>query len=114
MNSPARGEMCITGGVAIAQPPDYSTPHSLKPRRGEIVKSEVFGSCNFTTSGDTSRPCRALLLGAFDPAVALRYTAGYAHHAPCGAKDVNRYQICIYFFSPCPLCPLWLIKYILY
>jgi hypothetical protein len=27
-----------------------------------------------------------LLLGAFDPAVALRYTAGYAHLAPCEAK----------------------------
>jgi hypothetical protein len=27
------------------------------------------------------------LLGAFDPAVALRYTAGYAHLAPSGAKE---------------------------
>ncbi|MDR1053360.1 MAG: hypothetical protein LBL39_04215 [Planctomycetaceae bacterium] len=29
--------MCITGGGAIAQPPDQRTTHSLKPRRGEIM-----------------------------------------------------------------------------
>ncbi|MDR1290251.1 MAG: hypothetical protein LBK06_03530 [Planctomycetaceae bacterium] len=34
-----------------------------------------------------SRPCRALLFGAFDPAVALRSTAGYAHLAPSGATE---------------------------
>jgi hypothetical protein len=33
------------------------------------------------------------LLGFFDPAVALRYTAGYAHLAPSGAKDNILLQI---------------------
>ncbi|MDR1478642.1 MAG: hypothetical protein LBJ00_06840 [Planctomycetaceae bacterium] len=32
-------------------------------------------------------PCGAFNLGASDSAVALRYTTGYAHHAPCGATE---------------------------
>ncbi|MDR1270193.1 MAG: hypothetical protein LBK82_11775, partial [Planctomycetaceae bacterium] len=35
----------------------------------------------------SSRPCRALLGISSEPAVALRSTAGYAHHAPCGATE---------------------------
>jgi hypothetical protein len=50
--SPAWGEMCITGGGAIAQPPD-STPHSLKPRRGEIIKYGSFSGCDFFRSPET-------------------------------------------------------------
>jgi hypothetical protein len=34
-----------------------------------------------------------LLLGAFDPAVALRYTAGYVHLAPSGATENILLQI---------------------
>jgi hypothetical protein len=48
--SPAWGEMCITGGGAIAQPPDSSTPHTLKPRRGEIIKYGSFSGCEFLRS----------------------------------------------------------------
>ncbi|MDR1141791.1 MAG: hypothetical protein LBL62_08875 [Planctomycetaceae bacterium] len=35
--------MCITGGGAIAQPPDQCTTPPLKPRRGEII----FGGCYY-------------------------------------------------------------------
>jgi hypothetical protein len=27
-----------------------------------------------------------MIIGDFDPAVALRFTAGYAHYTPCGVK----------------------------
>ncbi|MDR1289900.1 MAG: hypothetical protein LBK06_01720 [Planctomycetaceae bacterium] len=45
--SPAWGEMCITGGVAIAQPPEVRTTHSIKPRRGEIIKCGIVSGCNW-------------------------------------------------------------------
>ncbi|MDR3196540.1 MAG: hypothetical protein LBU34_01620 [Planctomycetaceae bacterium] len=35
---------------------------------------------------DNLAPCGALVFGGRDPAVALRFTAGYAHHTPCGVK----------------------------
>ncbi|MDR1289730.1 MAG: hypothetical protein LBK06_00865 [Planctomycetaceae bacterium] len=35
--------MCITGGGAIAQPPEVCNTLSLKPRRGEII----FCGCDF-------------------------------------------------------------------
>ncbi|MDR1383962.1 MAG: hypothetical protein LBJ67_08985 [Planctomycetaceae bacterium] len=68
--SPAWGVMCITGGPArqkhkVPQGRDYQTRIRFK----------------------SSRPCRALVWGSCDPAVALRSTAGYAHHTPAGLKN---------------------------
>ncbi|MDR1142094.1 MAG: hypothetical protein LBL62_10400 [Planctomycetaceae bacterium] len=74
--------MCITGGVAIAQPPDIRRTHHLKPRRGEIIKCEV----NFPRPTVTHlAPAGLWELGSLYPAVTLRFTAGYAHLAPSGA-----------------------------
>ncbi|MDR1384592.1 MAG: hypothetical protein LBJ67_12230 [Planctomycetaceae bacterium] len=61
-----------------AQPPDQRAKNT-KSRRDEIIKL-VFRF-------KSSRPCRALVWGCCDPAVALRSTAGYAHHTPAGLKN---------------------------
>jgi hypothetical protein len=37
---------------------------------------------------DNLVPAGLLIVYGDSPAVALRYTAGYAHHAPCGAKKM--------------------------
>jgi hypothetical protein len=37
--SPAWGEMCITGGVAIAQPPDKNSPTPKAPQGRDVSLS---------------------------------------------------------------------------
>ncbi|MDR3199245.1 MAG: hypothetical protein LBU34_15365 [Planctomycetaceae bacterium] len=35
---------------------------------------------------DNLAPCGAYVFWGYDPAVSLRFTAGYAHHTPGGVK----------------------------
>jgi hypothetical protein len=68
--------MCITGGGA--QPPDQRAKNT-KSRRDEIIKQPVVQN-NLALAG--------LWVGVvLSPAVALRSTAGYAHHTPAGLKN---------------------------
>ncbi|MDR1289640.1 MAG: hypothetical protein LBK06_00415 [Planctomycetaceae bacterium] len=46
-----------------------------------------------TTTSNTSRPCGAWGVGGTFPAVALRYTAGYAHLTPAGLFKFKSYMI---------------------
>ncbi|MDR1052612.1 MAG: hypothetical protein LBL39_00395, partial [Planctomycetaceae bacterium] len=59
--SPAWGEMCITGGEAIAQPPDQK-PQTTKPCKGEIIFMPV----------DNLVPAGLLIVCGDSPVVALR------------------------------------------
>jgi hypothetical protein len=53
-----------------------TTPNNIKPCKGEIIIVSV----------DNLAPCGAYVFLGRDPAVALRFTAGYAHYTPCGVK----------------------------
>ncbi|MDR3198861.1 MAG: hypothetical protein LBU34_13425 [Planctomycetaceae bacterium] len=64
--------MCITVGGAKRN----LRIHTPKPCKGEIIIVSV----------DNLAPCGAYVFWSRDPAVALRSTAGYAHHTPCGVK----------------------------
>ncbi|MDR2440444.1 MAG: hypothetical protein LBE12_13875 [Planctomycetaceae bacterium] len=69
--------MCITVGVARNLRIRTSYPLS-KPRTGR----------DYQPQQSLSRPCRALENGGVPtPAVALRFTAGYAFHTPSGVKS---------------------------
>jgi hypothetical protein len=53
-----------------------ATLNTPKPCKGEIIIVSV----------DNLAPCGAYVFWGCDPAVALRFIAGYAHPAPCGVK----------------------------
>ncbi|MDR1268302.1 MAG: hypothetical protein LBK82_02145 [Planctomycetaceae bacterium] len=49
------------------------------------------GGCDFSQSSVTHlAPSGALGVGGVSPAVALRFTAGYAHHTPAGLRFKNK------------------------
>jgi hypothetical protein len=53
-----------------------TTPNIPKPCKGEIMVVLI----------DNLAPCGAYVFWGYDPAVSLRFTAGYAHHTPGGVK----------------------------
>jgi hypothetical protein len=67
--------MCITVGGAQRNL-RIGTPNIPKPCKGEIIVVLV----------DNLAPSGLRFGGGRDPAVALRFTAGYAHHTPSGVK----------------------------
>ncbi|MDR2440849.1 MAG: hypothetical protein LBE12_15920 [Planctomycetaceae bacterium] len=70
--------MCITVGVAKRNLRSVKMPNITKPRTGR----------DYQPQQSSSRPCGALEnWGVPTPAVALRFTAGYAFHTPSGVKS---------------------------
>ncbi|MDR1385363.1 MAG: hypothetical protein LBJ67_16170 [Planctomycetaceae bacterium] len=75
--SPAWGVMCITGGGAQRNR-RISAPKTQSPAGTRLSNSY---------SLQIISPLQGFGLGKLRPAVALRSTAGYAHHTPAGLKN---------------------------
>ncbi|MDR1142469.1 MAG: hypothetical protein LBL62_12315 [Planctomycetaceae bacterium] len=83
-SQPRRGGRCITGGGAKRNR-RLGTPPKQSPARARYWID--FDYLIIDQSFDNVVPAGLLIACDNSPAVALRYTAGYAHHAPCGATE---------------------------